>query len=325
MGTRIRDAIAHVNVPSLLHFIAIVLIAFSVTTAAVTALPSPRSQPATASPPVQVFAGERLDISAVELTGGGTIGTESVTLAGVKGDANGLLEPVSNPTRADFGGYATGTYRVASDDDDGIEFVVTEPRLGAVTIRNRNGANVTNAWNPTGTGLRVTAEYSFDNADRLDVTVRDTDGFSITNDVTSSPRITTSGGTVQIDLGGYPDGVYEIEVEGNKIGPSRTVTVRIGPRETATSTPTRTPTRTPTPTATPTVTTQTPTTPQPTTATPAPTTISTTTTARPTTDSTPTATTASTAMTTDASGPGFGSPVALLVVVLFGGWLSRRD
>ena len=215
------------------------------------AVSAPRGAPADTTPPVRVFVGETLDVSAVELTGGGTVGTGSVTLDGVAGAADGDIQTIDDPTDADFSDFATGTYVVSSDSDDRPEFVVTEPRVTEVVIENRNGANVTNAWEPTGDGLTVTARYNFDEADRLKLTVRDPDGLDVTTTVASSDRITTDGGTVRLDLSDEPDGTFRIVLRGSDLEDARrVVTVRTGPRRTATPFPPATATREPTATAT---------------------------------------------------------------------------
>ncbi|WP_380675378.1 hypothetical protein [Salinigranum sp. GCM10025319] len=275
----------------------------------------PRNSPGNTTPPVRVFVGETLDVSSVELTGGGTVGSDAVTLVGVAGEADGTTERLDDPTDADFGGFATGGYDVRADGDDRADVSVVEPRVTSVVIRNQNEANVTNGWEPTGASLTVTAEYNFAEADRLDLTVEGPDGLDVTGAVASDDRITTNGGSVELDLSDEAEGTFRITVEGSDLDDaSRTVTVRTGPRRTATPLP---PTETPTPTATPTETptaTLTPTaTPTATaTDTPEPTPTDTpTATSTPTETPEPTATTATTATET----PGFSALAACLALL----------
>ena len=231
------------------------------------AVPTPRDQPANTSPPVRVFVGETLDVSAVELTGGGTVGTGSVTLVGDAGDADGEVRTINDPTDAEFDDFTAGAYAVSSDSDERAEFSVGEPRVTRVVIENQNGANVTNAWEPTGESLTVTARYNFAEADRLDLTVRSPDGLDVTATVASSDRITTDGGTVQLDLSEQDEGTFRIILKGSDLDDARqVVTVRTGPRRTATPLPptataTETPAteRPPTETSRPTTQTDTPT------------------------------------------------------------------
>lgn len=298
--------------------IALFVIGLLAVTGSSAAVPAPRDQPADTTPPVRVFVGETLNISAVELSGGGTIGTDSVTLVGVGGDADGELHELSDPTTADFADVPPGTYYVDGDTDNEIDIVVTEPHVTSLTITNQNGANVTNDWEPTGEDLTVTAEYNFEAADRLDVSVRDSSGLDITGEVATNDRITTSGGAIHLDLSSEPDGTYRITATGSTLeDASQTVTVRTGPRETAT---------TPAPTSTTALTTASPhttTTQLTTTTTPA---VST---AEPTETATPTATTSVPASptqttTTSTSTPGFGLLVTLVVVLAAAGMVSRR-
>jgi hypothetical protein len=290
-----------------------------------TAVSTPRSQPTDTSPPVRVFVGETLDVSAVELTGGGTVGSGSVTLVGLAGDADGTTESIDDPTDADFGGFETGSYDVAADGDDRADVVVVEPRVTSVVVRNQNDANVTDGWDPSGDDLTLTVEYNFDEADRVDVTVESPDGLDVTPRVAAVDRITESGGSITLDLSDEPVGTFEITVEGSDLDrASQTVTVRTGPRGTATPLPTATETETATPTPVPATPTDTPTATetQPITATPTDTPTATTspTTSPPTATETQPATPTETASptpqsTTSTSTPGFGVWTVLLALV----------
>jgi hypothetical protein len=293
----------------------LVALALLVLSSAVAAVSSPRNQPSDTAPPVRIFVGETLDVSAVELTGGGTVGSGSVTLVGVSGDADGLTERIDDPTDADFDGVETGGYDVTADDDDRSEFVVSEPRVVEAVVRNQNGANVTNGWEPTGESLTVTAEYNFDEADRLDLTVESPDGLDITETVASSDRITTSGGSLTLDLSEEPEGTFRITFEGSDLdSATRTVTVRTGPRRTTTPAPTTS--RTPPPaTPTPTATVTGPLTPTPTEVPTEPPTQTETPTETPTATSTPTVSPTPAEGTTETSTPGFQVGAALVALV----------
>jgi cell division septation protein DedD len=286
------------------------------------AVAAPRGQPADTDPPVRVFVGETLDVSAVALTGGGTVGPGPVTLVGVAGDADGTVEDLGESTDADFAGVPTGAYDVQTDGDDRADFSVVEPRVTEVVVRNQNGANVTNGWEPTGERLTVTVEYNFDEADRLDLTVDSPDGLDVTSAVASGDRLTASGDSVTLDLSDEPEGTFRITVEGSDLeDATQTVTVRTGPRRTATPLPpaepsTDTPTATATPTEAPTPT-ETPTSTETVTATPTPAETATAT-PTPTETATPTA-----SPTTSTATPGFG-PLAVLGALIALVTLARR-
>lgn len=307
---------------SKVHGLVLLVVVWLVVSGSVAAVPAPRDEPTNTTPLVRVFVGETLDVSAVELTGGGTVGTASVTLVGVGGNADGEIQTIDDPTDADFSNFATGTYRVTSDSDDRPEFAVSEPRVTEIVVRNQNGANVTNGWEPTGESLTVTARYNFAEADRLDLTVRDPDGFGVTDAVATSDRITTDGGSVQLDLSDEDEGTFEITLEGSDLADaSRTVTVRTGPRRTATPLPQGTETATEEP---PTERTETPT------ATPASATPSETPSPTPTESETRTDTPEqptrpeTSSPTTSTSTPGFGIVGASLAIITLVGYLLRR-
>ncbi|MCD2201066.1 hypothetical protein LPA44_14350 [Halobacterium sp. KA-4] len=300
----------------------LVVVGLLVVAGSAVAVPAPREQPADTSPPVRVFVGETLDISNVQLTGGGTIGTDSVTLVGASGAADGEIYEITDPTNADFGTVTPGAYRVDGDGDDEFEIVVTKPRVTSVTLTNQHGANVTNAWEPTGENLTVTAQYNFAAADRLDVTVRNPSGLNITGEVAAGDRITTSGGSVHLDLSEEPAGTYRITVTGSALeAASRTVTVRTGPRKT--TTPTTAPTTTAPTTTVPTTTPVPPTTTaQPATTAPtAPTPTSAVTTPAPATPMQPPTTTTTISTTI----PGFGLLMTVLAALAAASIALRRE
>jgi hypothetical protein len=282
------------------------------------AVEDPRDEPADTSPPVRVYVSETLDISAVQLTGGGTIGTNRTTFVSTGGDSVFTVTPES----ADFDDVDRGSYDADADDDDEPELVVVQPRITDFDLRNERGVDVEGRTVPASDfeELTITIEYNFAAADRLDVTVESPDGI----DLAGNRRITESGGSVTVDTSSADPGTYEITVEGSNIEAGRrtaAVTVAGGRTATPTPEPTTTPTAAPSPTPVPTATT----TPEPTTtptAAPSPTPAPTpTTTPEPT--STPTATPSPTA--TDAAGTGFGPLLALLALLASAAVVRRRQ
>jgi PGF-CTERM protein len=282
----------------------------------------PRDAPSDPSPPVRVYVSESLDISDVELTGGGTIGTDRTTFVSVSGDEVFSVDPEN----ADFDGVAPGSYDADSDDDDDAELLVRKPRITDFDVRNERGVDIAGdiVEGSDFEEVTITAEYNFAEADRLDVTVENPDGV----DLAGNSRITTSGGSVTVDTSGADPGEYRIVVEGSGIEDGRastTVTVA-GETERPTATATARPTPTPTPTSAPTPTaTSTPAATATATSTPTVTptpTPAVTTTSTPTV--TPTETPTSTPTTTQDDGPGFGPIVALLAVLTVAALTRRR-
>lgn len=289
--------------------VVVVLVGLGPGAATVAAVEEPRERPGDTSPPVRVYVGETLNVSGVELTGGGTIGTDTTTFVSTTGDEVFSV----NPPNADFGGVESGSYDAQSDDDSRPELTVVRPRITDLDVTNERGVNVSGRTVEAGDleEITVAAEYNFEEADRLDVDVESPEGL----DLAGNGRITTSGGSLTVDTGDTPPGTYRITVEGSDIEEgSRTVTVTVSGAETetatatATTTGTATETNTPTGTDTPTVTaTETPTV--------------TATEATPPTAS-PTATPVET--TTEGGGPGFGVAVALLALASVAAVLGRR-
>jgi PGF-CTERM protein len=309
--------------PSTLRSVATVLVVVGVvaaTTGAGVAVDEPRDSPSDTSPPVRVYVSETLDISNVELTGGGTIGTDRTTFVSTGGGGAFTVAPED----ADFGGVDPGSYDAESDDDDDAELVVVRPRITEFEVRNERGVDVAGDTLDANDfeEVTITAEYNFAEADRLDVTVESPDGV----DVAGNARITESGGSVTVETGNTDPGTYRISVEASDIEDGRastTVTVAGAAAEpTATSTPTPTATPTHTPTATPTHTPAPTPTPTPT-ATPAPTPTET---ASPTPQppDTPEPTATATPTVTEGSGSGFGPVVALLALLALTAVARRR-
>jgi cell division septation protein DedD len=284
------------------------LVALAIVVAPAGAVEEPRDAPEDTSPPVVVYVGEEeLNVSQVELTGGGTVGTEPTQFVGVAGDADGVPLSIGDPTAADFDDVETGAYDSEADADERAEFVVTRPEVTDLELRSERGVNVTGDTVDDLDTITVEAEYDFAEADRLDVTVESPDGI----DLTPRGRITESPGSFTVDVRGERTGTFRVTVEGSELeDATRTVTVTLQPdgggaaTVTATETAAATTTGADTPTASPTAT------EAPPTATPPPT-DSPTATARPTTATgsptpTPRATTA-----TSAPGGGFGVAVAV--------------
>jgi len=309
----------------LLVILAVALAVVAAATGASVAVEDPRDAPSNTSPPVRVYVSESLDISNVELTDGGTIGTDQTTFVSVAGDEVFTVDPEN----ADFDDVEPGSYDADSDDDDEAELIVVQPRVTDFDVRNERGVDIAGDTVEASDfeEVTITAEYNFAEADRLDVTVENPDGV----DLAGNSRITTSGGSVTVDTSSAIPGTYRISVEGSDIEDGRastTVTVAGGngdsgdgqtrtPTATATPTPEPTATATATPTATPEPTpTATPTaTPEPT-ATPTPTD-----TPEPTTTATPTPTPTA----TEGGGPGFGPVVALLALLTVAILAHRRE
>jgi PGF-CTERM protein len=263
--------------------LALIVLAVGAVSLPVVAVSEHRGAPADTRPPVRVYVSETLDISSVQLSGDGTVGTEETTFAAVGGGPSFTVDP----TNANFDGVPVGSYYAVNDSDVRADLTVARPQVYSIVLRDDNQQDVTGrSTNPANLDrLTIRARYSFADADRLDVSVVDPSGTEVV-----TARITENDQQITVDIPDPTPGIYRVTASGSNIeAGNRTVTVRVR-GQVATATPTATPTATATPEPTPTAT------PEPTpTATPEP---------------TPTAT--PTAGTTADDGPGFGVVAALL-------------
>jgi PGF-CTERM protein len=262
----------------------------------VVAVNEPRDAPADTQPPVRVYVSETLDISSVQLSGGGTVGTEETTFTAVGGGESFTVDP----TNANFDGVPVGSYYAESDRDIRADLTVVRPQVYSIVLRDDNQQDVTGRSTDLANLDRLTirARYSFADADRLEISVVDPSGSEV-----ATARITENDQQITVTIPDPTPGTYSVTASGSNIeAGNRTVTVRVrdqvttaAPTATATTTATAasTPTATPEPTATATAT------PEPTaTATPE-----------------PTSTATPTAGTTADDGPGFGVVAAVLAVL----------
>ena len=276
--------------------VAVVLLAVVVATAVAlpaAAVTEPRDEPSDTRPPAKVYVSETLDVSSVQLSGEGTLGTDRTTFVAVGGGDSFTVDPTS----ADFDGIQPGAYYAERDRDIRADLWVVRPRVTQLELRNSRQTRVTGQRvSPDRLQrLSVEAQYNFADADRLDVSVAGPTGETV-----ASSRITESGGRTTLDMGDPEPGVYTVTVTGSSIeAGTRVATVRVTGTA-ATPTPTQTPTATAEPTATATPT-----------ATPSPTA-----TAEPTATATPTATPEPSAATTGGNGPGFGVVTALVATLV---------
>jgi hypothetical protein len=161
--------------------------------------------------PVVVFQGEELNVSQVTRTGGGVVGTETVVLTGLAGDADGLVETIDDPEEADFENVETGTYDV--DGDEKPEFAVTEPRITSLTLRLDNGANVTGGQIPSSRTVTVHPEFNFASADGVRIRVFDETDTDVTPELTGDPIVAERDGSVTLDFSDEDDGRFRIVAE----------------------------------------------------------------------------------------------------------------
>ena len=165
--------------------------------------------------PITVYQGESVDFSGVDSTDG-TTASGTVGLTGTAGDADGtfLSDSASN---FDFGDAETGAY--SYDNDDNADVFVREPTVSDVTLyrgSDDTGADITDGSVTTDTDdITVQADFNFDDAEGVEVTVEDEDNVDITNSLTGSNTIATDGGTLTLSgISSLDAGQYNVTVEG---------------------------------------------------------------------------------------------------------------
>ncbi|WP_136687908.1 hypothetical protein [Halorhabdus amylolytica] len=189
----------------------------------------PRDRLGNVSAPVVVFEGEVLNVTEVRQSeSGDPIGTGSVSFEGLAGNAEGEFEQADDASRVDFRNFRTGTYD--TNGDGRTDVVVRAPVIRSVTVRTQNGANVTGGRIPADAVVDIAAQFNFEAADRIEVSVEDPDGLDVTREVLGSGtarHLTDAEDSVRANFTDQPEGAYRIEVEASELDASRTATVVI--------------------------------------------------------------------------------------------------
>jgi len=134
-------------------------------------------------------------------------------LIGVSGDADGQILEENVESDQTRGQYTVNGSSAAA----GV--TVTRPRINDAEVRiASNGEDIsgTSVSTNDAASLNVWAEYNFERAEPLAVTVEDASGTDITDEVTTGSQvISTSGGTVNLDMQDEDSGEYTVIVEGD--------------------------------------------------------------------------------------------------------------
>ncbi|WP_338739945.1 HVO_2072 family ArtA-dependent S-layer glycoprotein [Haloplanus salilacus] len=147
------------------------------------------------------------------------------SLTGVSGDAEGqtLQLPVSQS-------QATGQYDEDGPDvfrnGDNVGVTVLEPRVTTFDIENNNGEDISGSSVPQGQtdergagDLTVVADYNYNQAEDLELTVENEDGLDVTGDAIdgNANAFENSNGEVtwDLDLSDLNTGTFTIEVAGS--------------------------------------------------------------------------------------------------------------
>ncbi|WEL26780.1 HVO_2072 family ArtA-dependent S-layer glycoprotein [Haloferax volcanii] len=169
-----------------------------------------------------VFLGEEIDTDA-------GLGDTNPLLTGTAGNAEGVTLDLSSPIPQSTDDQPLGTYSVDGESTTGSDNVtLLAPRITDSEIQTPTGGG--NLGDVTGSAissedadnLYVNADYNYESAEKVEVTVEDPSGTDITNEVRLSDdslidndSVDTQNG-VNIDMSGQDAGEYTIIVEGTE-------------------------------------------------------------------------------------------------------------
>lgn len=186
--------------------------------------------------PAVVYTDEQLNVSEVIQSETQTpIGTDDVVFTGIGGRAEDDVQSVSDPTNVNFQSFETGLY---STDDTGdnatAEVIVRDPEVRSLEIYTepgQRGAEVSGGQIVRGFPVvYVNPQYNFDRADRLELSVYDTEDVEVTKEVLASNEdeyITRSGQDITLDFSNTSTEQYDIDVEGTTMCPTASTTLDI--------------------------------------------------------------------------------------------------
>ena len=135
--------------------------------------------------------GRRIDVTAFEKTAGQAEGTT-------------LSLPIAEDE-------PPGTYEDAAS---GMRITVQEPRITTAEVQ-RDGSTIDQIPADNAVGLTILAEWNFDDAEQVAVTVEDPSGRDVTDQVVSAQTVATSGDRLNFSLVNEEPGTYTVSFEGN--------------------------------------------------------------------------------------------------------------
>ncbi|MFC7323780.1 HVO_2072 family ArtA-dependent S-layer glycoprotein [Halorubrum rutilum] len=133
-------------------------------------------------------------------------------LSGTSGNREGTPLQMPIPENED-----TGTYDLNGPEsgDGGFSTTVVEPRITTSEVR-LNGDDIDQVASSRSGDLEIFAEWNFDDAEGLEVSVEDPSGSEITGEVVQGSDVLTESGTgVELDLSTEDAGEYTVTFEGN--------------------------------------------------------------------------------------------------------------
>ena len=179
---------------------------------------APTSDRSITTTPGTLYLGEQ-DVDITGLPGASPAGT-SQQFYGVGGEAEGTSAEATDALAVDVVAsnlFVTGSYSLSAGSEDS-DLVVVSPQVTDLTLYAGTSVadtDVTNQSVPRGTEtLTLEPEFNFDDSEGVEISVEDDDGLDITSQVTTTSVVSTSGGTLAVDVADLPVGEYQVTAEG---------------------------------------------------------------------------------------------------------------
>ena len=163
----------------------------------------------------RVFLGEEIDTDA-------GLGASNEILTGVSGNAEGISLDLTSPIPQSSDDQPLGTYSADGESSGSANVTLLAPRITDSEILTASGGDVTGSAisSDDADELYVNADYNYESAEKVTVTVEDPSGTDITNEVLTSSSDVVNDSTVdtqngaQLDMSGQDAGEYTIILEG---------------------------------------------------------------------------------------------------------------
>jgi len=163
----------------------------------------------------RVFLGEEIDTDA-------GLGADNPLLTGVSGNAEGISLDLTSPIPQSSDDQPLGTYSADGESSGSANVTLLAPRITDSEILTASGGDVTGSAisSDDADELYVNADYNYESAEKVTVTVEDPSGTDITNEVLTSSSDVVNDSTVdtqngaQLDMSGQDAGEYTIILEG---------------------------------------------------------------------------------------------------------------
>ncbi|MFC7131155.1 HVO_2072 family ArtA-dependent S-layer glycoprotein [Haloferax chudinovii] len=163
----------------------------------------------------RVFLGEEIDTDA-------GLGDSNPLLTGVSGNAEGISLDLTSPIPQSSDDQPLGTYSADGESSGSANVTLLAPRITDSEILTASGGDVTGSAisSDDADELYVNADYNYESAEKVEVTVEDPSGTDITNEVLTSSSDVVNDSTVdtqngaQLDMSDQDAGEYTIILEG---------------------------------------------------------------------------------------------------------------